>query len=110
MTEFETFTEWREERLYVLRSLEDFKDELRRQAEAAAVLRDKLEEKAQKDIFQAHEKIRTMQTAEKETQKKIRALEDSNTGLGLKNWALTLALGGAGALAMELVKWWLGKK
>lgn len=74
----------------MLRTLDDLKAEQRRQSEAAAGERAAVIEKGSRDIRAAHEKIR--------------ALEKSGNTLRLKNWIMTLALGGAGAVAFEFVK------
>lgn len=81
---------WSEERLWVLRTLDEVKTEQKRQAEAAAVDRAALIEKGARDIKAAHDKIR--------------ALESSGTTLRLKNWLMMAALSGIGALAFEVVK------
>lgn len=81
---------WDQERLYVLRTLDDVKTEQRRQSEAAAVDRAALLEKAARDIKAAHDKIRT--------------LESAGSTLRLKNWIMALALSGAGAVVFEVVK------
>jgi hypothetical protein len=95
-------SDWSEERLYVLNMIEDLKAEQRRQAEAAAAARAKLEEKAQRDAERAEKDMHAAHD-------KIRALEQSGAGLRLKNWLMTLALSGAGAIAFELAKAWLAK-
>jgi hypothetical protein len=74
--------DWREERLYVLNMIEDLKAEQRRQLEAASA-RVSVEEKAQRDIRAAHDKIRALK---------------------LKIWVMTLALSGLGTFTFELVK------
>lgn len=91
-----TTGDWREERLWVLNTIEDLKNEQRRISEEAAVVRVNLSEKLKKDIWEAHEKIR--------------ALEISRATLRLKNWLMTLALSAAGAIAFELIKTWLHTK
>jgi hypothetical protein len=82
--------QWNEERLWVLRTLDEVKSEQKRLAEAAAVDRAALIEKGTRDIRAAHDKIR--------------ALENSGTTLRLKNWVMMAALSGIGALAFEVVK------
>jgi hypothetical protein len=91
--QIETSGSWLEERLYVMRTLEDLKQEQRRQSAAAAVTREAIADRAQRDIKAAHDKIR--------------ALESSGTSLRLKNWIMTIALSAVGALAFETVKAWL---
>jgi hypothetical protein len=98
-----TATEWREERLYVLNMIEDLKMEQRRQLEAAAVTRANIEEKAQKDIHSAHDKIRALEEADKETRS-----EDSH--LRIKNWIMTGVLSAGAAVVFEVLKWVLTKK
>lgn len=90
MNEIESKGAWFEERLYVLRTLEDLKAEQKRQSEAAAADRASLIEKGARDIKAAHDKIR--------------ALEHSGSTLRLKNWIMALALSGAGAVVFEVVK------
>lgn len=87
--------EWHEERLYVLKSIEELKAEQRRQIEAEAVLHQTTAVKAQKDIRAAHDKIR--------------ALECTGRTAKLKNWILTAALSCAVALLFEIVKAYLHK-
>jgi hypothetical protein len=87
--------DWREERLYVLHMIEDLTTEQRRISEEAAIARVNVAEKLKKDIHEAHDKIRK--------------LEHSDTMLRIKNWIMAMALGGAGALLVELVKAWLQK-
>jgi predicted XRE-type DNA-binding protein len=91
-----TFTEWRDERLYVLNMIEDLKMEQRRQLEAQAVTRATIEEKAQKDINSAHNKIRT--------------LEEADSHLKIKNWIMTGVLSSGAAVVFEMLKWVLTKK
>lgn len=81
---------WEQERMYVLRTLEDVKAEQKRLSEVAAVERSAMIEKAARDIKAAHDKIRT--------------LENSGSTLRLKNWLLMLVLSGAGAVAFEVIK------
>jgi hypothetical protein len=95
VTEVQTSGEWREERLYVLQTLEDLKTEQRRQSEQAAVTRDNLAERAQRDIKAAHDKIRN--------------LEASGGALRLKNWAMTALLSAGAAVLFEVVKSYLHK-
>ena len=87
---------WREERMYVLRTLEDLKHEERRHSESEAVTREYLAEKAKRDIRAAHDKIR--------------ALETKESALRLKNWIMVAALSGTWALVFEVIKAWLGWK
>lgn len=98
----EKFTSWQEERLYVLRTIEDLKAQSLRQAEAAAVSRENVEKKAERDIKAAHDKIRAQQD-------EIHALQSEGIGMTLKNWILTLIVGAGGAVALELFRWWIAK-
>lgn len=91
MSLHETSGEWREERLYVLKSLEELKAEQRRQIEAEAVMRQTTAVKAEKDIKAAHDKIRALE------------------GTELKNWILTAALSCAVALLFEVVRTFVHK-
>lgn len=86
-----TSGEWREERFYVLRSLDTLQQELRRQSEQAAMLRETAMAKAQQDIRAAHDKIRS--------------LESGRNVLRLKNWIMTALLSTFIVLIFELVKW-----
>lgn len=82
--------EWSEERLYVLQTVDDLKEEQRRQLQASAADRAALVEKAQRDITAAHDKIRR--------------LESTKLSLTIKTWALAAALGGLFTVAIELFK------
>jgi len=87
----ETTGEWREERLFVLRAIEDLREEQRRQIEAEAVNHQAVAIKAAKDIKAAHDKIR--------------ALENSGTVLTIKNWVMATVLTTVSSVAIvELVK------
>ena len=81
---------WIEERLFVLRTIEDLKAEVKRIAENAATERVALLEKGARDIHAAHEKIL--------------ALEAASSHLRIKNWFMAALLAGIGALGFELVK------
>ena len=81
---------WIEERLFVLRTIEDLKAEVRRISENTATERVALIEKGARDIHAAHEKIR--------------ALESASSRLRIKNWFMAAVLSGIGALCFELVK------
>jgi hypothetical protein len=83
--------EWRAERLYVLKTIEDLKSEQRRMSESAAIERAGIIEKGVRDIQQAHDKIR--------------ALENSAHLLALKNWVLAGVLSTVGVVTFELLKW-----
>ena len=76
------FGSWNEERMYVLKTLEELKEEQRRLMLDAAAERTMLLEKGQRDIKAAHDKIRV--------------LEASGHTLRLKNWLMTAALSGIG--------------
>lgn len=88
-------SDWHAERLYVLRSIEELKTEQSRMREAEQIKLQRISEKAEKDIANAHEKIRAMD-------KKIGVLS-------LKNWMLAAALGGASMAALEVIRWVLRK-
>jgi len=90
MSEPHTPGSWFEERIYVLRTIEDLKAESKRQAEASAADRAALIEKGRKDIDAAHEKIR--------------ALQNQRTALRIKNWALGGIVGLVGAGLVEVFK------
>ncbi len=89
----ESSGQWNEERLWVLRTLEEIKAEQRRQAREAAADRASLLERASLDIRRAHDKIR--------------ALESADRTLRLKNWIMTVVLSCSGAVVFEVVKAWL---
>jgi hypothetical protein len=89
--------EWREERLWVLNAIEDLRTEQRKLLEAEAIRRVNVEEKGQKDIQAAHDKIRA-------ADEKIRVLQNVKTELRLKNWVMTIALGASGAIIVELAR------
>jgi hypothetical protein len=84
---------WSEDRLWVLRSIDELKAGELRLAESAAADRAALLDKATRDINSAHEKIRS--------------LEASRISLRLKNWVMTLVISAIGTLAFELIKAWL---
>lgn len=90
MIDLETFTDWREERLYVLHMIEDLKAEQRRQGEAAAVSRENVEKKLVKDLNAAYARVK--------------ALENSGIVMSVKNWFLMLILSAGGAIAFEVAK------
>jgi hypothetical protein len=84
--------EWNEERLYVLRTLEDLKAEQKKQAETAAADRASLIDRAARDISAAHDKIRR--------------LENSSTTLRLKNWVMLAVILAGFELAKALLHGW----
>jgi uncharacterized protein YggE len=90
-----TSGQWNEERLYVLQTLEDLKKEAREEAMAAAVERAGVIAKAEKDIANAHIKIRK--------------LEGAHSWQRTKLYITTAVLSVVGAIAFELFKKWLGK-
>ncbi len=90
MNEIQTSGRWEEERLWILRSIEELKRDFRQQAEQAAVTRQTIVEKAQRDIGVAHDRIRK--------------LEGAKLSLTIKTWALAAALGGIFTVAVELFK------
>jgi hypothetical protein len=93
----DTSGEWRDERLYVLKTIESLQEEQRRQLEAAAVMsRDKIV-KANEDIQAAHNKIRVLE-------KSAETLKKSETSLKLKNWIITALLSGVVFALSELLK------
>ena len=92
----ESSGEWREERMYVLRAIEDLRAEQRRQIESEAVMRQTVVAKAEKDINRAHDRLRV--------------LESSQGIMTIKNWVLAGVLSAGGVVLFELVKWVLEKK
>lgn len=103
MSDVPTSGEWREERLYVLKMLEDLKAEQRRQIQDEAVMKQSLLAKAQKDIDSAHDRIRVLENA---------STEESKVGeiLTIKNWVMAGMLSGAFVVIVEVLKWVLTKK
>lgn len=92
-----TSGDWREERLYVLKTIEDLKAEQRRLSEAAAIAHEVVEKKAQHDIREAHDKIRV-------SEGKIKTLQDDRVMLRLKVWIMTVTLSAGAAVLYELAK------
>lgn len=82
--------EWREERLYVLETLNDVKMEQKRLAEQAAADRATMLTTGTRDMNAAHEKIR--------------ALETTGRTLTIKNWLMGLLLSAGGIALFELLK------
>jgi hypothetical protein len=95
MSDFDQHGDWRAERMYVLRTLDDVKTEQRRQAEVAAAERAALLEKAARDIAAAHDKIRR--------------LEREGSSQQIKLWIASAALSGAFVVLFEVVKEWIHK-
>jgi hypothetical protein len=95
MSPVETSGEWRDERLYVLKTLEAVQLEQRRKAESDALLIQGQMVKASQDIKAAHDKIRT--------------LESSGSTLKMKNWIMTAVLSVVAALLFEVVKGYVHK-
>jgi ABC-type bacteriocin/lantibiotic exporter with double-glycine peptidase domain len=86
----QTSGEWREERLYVMRTIEQMQEELRNQSVAAAVLQQTQMVKAEKDIHFAYERIRS--------------LESVRSALRMKNWIMTAVLSFLVTVLFELLK------
>jgi hypothetical protein len=99
----ETSGEWREERLFVLRAIDDLKAEQRRQIESEAVMRQTVVSKAEKDINAAHSRIRVLEDASKEQSKQSGILT-------IKNWVMAAVLSAGGVVTFELIKWVLTRK
>jgi hypothetical protein len=95
MSPVDTSGEWRDERLYVLKTLEAMQREQRRQADQAAILSQTQMVKANQDIQAAHNKIRI--------------LESAGSTLKIKNWIMTAVLSGLVTMLYELVKGYLHK-
>lgn len=95
MTTMPSSGEWREERLYVLQTLEDLKVWQLHQIESDAIMHQTTAVKAEKDIKAAHDKIRN--------------LENAQGILTLKNWVLAGMLSTGGVAVFELIKWALHK-
>lgn len=85
----ETSGEWREERFYVLRTLERLEGELNKKTEAIAKHEDR-EEKYRKDLNEAHSRIRALQATVKSAR--------------VKSWAATAAATFLGVVVIELLK------
>lgn len=88
----ETSGEWREERFYVLRTLERLESELKEKTEHIAKHEDR-EEKYTKDLNEAHARIRALQSSVKTAR--------------LKSWAATAAASFLGVVVIELLKSYL---
>jgi hypothetical protein len=95
MSPVETSGEWRDERLYVLRTLEAVQQEQHRQLEATLLMSQTQMVKASQDIKAAHDKIRI--------------LESSGSSLKIKNWIMTALLSVIVMVLFELVKGYLHK-
>jgi hypothetical protein len=97
----ETSGDWRDERLYVLKTLEDVKEEQRRQMQVAATLSDREILKAHKDIQEAYKRIRTLEES-------ASTREHSASTLRTKYWIITgllsAAMGLLSPLLYEIVK------
>ena len=91
----ESSGQWRDERLYVLKTLEDLQQEMRRQAQAEAVLKQEQVGRSREDIQAAHVKIRH--------------LEESAASLRMKNWIITASLSAIVTVIFEVVKGYLHK-
>lgn len=88
----ETSGEWREERFYVLRTLERLEGELKEKTESIAKHEDR-EEKYTKDLNEAHARIRALQSSVKTAR--------------LKSWAAMGAASFLGVVVVELLKSYL---
>lgn len=86
---FEGSGEWREERLFVLRQLEQLTGDHQKLGEALAAAKDR-EEKLLKDLNEAHTRIRALQAA-------VRTAR-------LKAWGATAAASFLGVIVVELVR------
>jgi hypothetical protein len=86
----ESSGEWRDERLWVLKTLEKLEDEQRREVESAALMSQGQLIKASKDIQEAHIKIR--------------ALEKARRNLSIKYWIVTGVLSVATALLLKVLE------
>jgi hypothetical protein len=96
MSPVETSGEWRDERLYVLKTLEAVQQEQRRKAESDALLIQGQMVKASQDIKAAHDKIRI--------------LESAGSTLKMKNWIMTALLSGIVTVLYEVVKGYVQHK
>lgn len=85
----ETSGEWREERFYVLRTLDRLEDELKRNNAQLAVHSDR-EVKSKEDLNVAHARIRSLQGSAKTAR--------------LKSWAATAAASFLGVVVIELMR------
>jgi hypothetical protein len=91
----ETTGQWRDERLYILKSIEELQQEMRRQAQAEAVLKQEQVGRSREDIQAAHDKIRHLET--------------SAASMRMKNWIMTALLSFIGAGLFEAVRWYVGQ-
>lgn len=85
----ETSGEWREERFYVLRTLERLEGELKEKSEHIAKHEDR-EQRYIKDLNEAHTRIRALQSSVKSAR--------------VKSWAATAAASFLGVVLIELLK------
>jgi len=85
----ETSGEWREERLYVLRTLDRIEVELKQKTAQLAVHGDR-EEKSKQDLNEAHARIRALQGAARTAR--------------LKSWAANSAAAFLGVVVVELLR------
>jgi len=99
----ESSGEWREERLFVLRAIEDLKAEQRRQIEQEAVMRQTVVAKAEKDIRAAHDRLRALEGAKT-------TLEKSEGIMSIKNWVMAGILSSGFVALIEFVRWMVDRK
>jgi VIT1/CCC1 family predicted Fe2+/Mn2+ transporter len=85
----ETSGEWREERFYVLRTLDRLEGELKEKTKEIAKQEDR-DEKRRLDMNEAHARIRGLQSAAKTAR--------------LKSWAATGAASFLGVVVIELMR------
>lgn len=95
-----SFGSWNEERLYVLRTLEEVRDEQKKQIAEMAAERSAMLVKGQKDIQAAHDKIRVLESSGHQLEMKKHKLE-------IKNWLMAALLSGVGLSLVELAKYFL---
>jgi hypothetical protein len=95
MSPVDTSGEWRDERMYVLKKLEEISQEQREQAKVAAVL-------SNADLVKAHTDIQRAYV-------RIRILEQTGSTLKIKNWIMTAVLSGLVTMLYELVKGYIHK-
>jgi hypothetical protein len=85
----ETSREWREERLYVLRTLDRIEVELKQKTAQLAVHGDR-EEKSKQDLNEAHARIRALQSTARTAR--------------LKSWGATAVASFLGVIVIELLR------
>ncbi len=88
---------WDQARLHVLVELERLDREIRDAGDRIAIVCDKIEGKQKRDIDEAHNRIRALQSS-------ARSLEGSRKVARIKHWATSACASFLALLVVELVK------